>query len=200
MHSDIDEQVIIERDCEATLIPFGNKVTLKKGEEGHITQALGGSYTVMVRGNLVRIEGVDADAIGKIPEVQPWLEETEADGKANEKAVWDAMKTCYDPEIPIDLWNLGLIYDIEIKQNDNGISDVKVVMSLTTPGCTMGQHMAEEKKAKVSAMQEIGSVDVEVTFDPPWRPEMMTDEAREKLGFDDEVQKSQQEQLETTWE
>ena len=86
MYSDIDEQVTIERDCEATLIPFGNKITLKKGEEGHITQALGGSYTVMVRGNLVRVEGVDADAIGKIPEVQPWLEETEKDmrGAGNE--------------------------------------------------------------------------------------------------------------------
>ena len=109
MYSDIDEQVTIERDCEATLIPFGNKITLKKGEEGHITQALGGSYTVMIRGNLVRIEGIDADAIGKIPEVQPWLEETESDGKANEKAVWAAMKTCYDPEIPVNVVDLGLI-------------------------------------------------------------------------------------------
>jgi metal-sulfur cluster biosynthetic enzyme len=105
----------------------------------------------------------------------------------------DILKQCYDPEIPIDLWNLGLIYHIDIQQSDNG-------MSLTTPGCTMGQHMAEDIKAKVSAMQEIGSVDVEVTFDPPWKPEMMTDEAREKLGFDNEVQESQQEQLETTWE
>ena len=112
----------------------------------------------------------------------------------------DILKQCYDPEIPIDLWNLGLIYDIDIQQNDNCITDVKVVMSLTTPGCTMGQHMAEDIKAKVSAMQEIDSVDVEVTFDPPWKPEMMTDEARKKLGFDNEVQESQQEQLETTWE
>lgn len=112
----------------------------------------------------------------------------------------DILKQCYDPEIPIDLWNLGLIYDISLKQNNNGTSDVIVVMSLTTPGCTMGQHMAEDIKAKVSAMQEIDSVDVEVTFDPPWKPEMMTEEARAKLGFDNEVQESQQEQLETTWE
>ena len=112
----------------------------------------------------------------------------------------DILKQCYDPEIPIDLWNLGLIYGIDVTQNDNGFSDIKVIMSLTTPGCTMGQHMAEDIKAKVSAMQEIDSVDVEVTFDPPWKPEMMTGEAREKLGFDHEVQESQQEQLETTWE
>ena len=90
----------------------------------------------------------------------------------------DILKQCYDPEIPIDLWNLGLIYDIDIQQNDNGISDVKVIMSLTTLGCTMGQHMAEDIKAKVSAMQEIGSANVEATLDPPWKPEMTTDEAR----------------------
>ena len=88
----MDEHVVVERDCEATLIPFGNKITLKKGEEGHITQALGGSYTVMVRGNLVRVEGIDADAIGKIPEVQPWLEETESDGKAWLAQVFDEWK------------------------------------------------------------------------------------------------------------
>ena len=80
MYSESDEPVILERDCQATLVPFGNKVTLKKGEEGHITQALGGSYTIMIRGNLVRIESKDADAIGKIPEIQPWLEEIETDG------------------------------------------------------------------------------------------------------------------------
>ena len=74
MYNDIDEKVTIDRDCEATLIPFGNKITLKKGEEGHITQALGGSYTIMIRGNLVRIEGKDADVIGKIPEIEPWME------------------------------------------------------------------------------------------------------------------------------
>ena len=112
----------------------------------------------------------------------------------------DILKQCYDPEIPIDLWNLGLIYNIDVQQNDNGTSDVKVVMSLTTPGCTMGQHMAEDIKSKVSAMEVIRSVDVEVTFDPPWKPEMMTDEARKKLGFNNVVQESQQEQLETTWE
>ena len=110
MYSDIDEEVILERNCEATLIPFGNKITLKKGEEGHITQALGGSYTIMIRGNLVRIEGSDADAIGKVIEVQPWLEENNVDGSINEKAVWEAMKTCYDPEIPVNVVDLGLIY------------------------------------------------------------------------------------------
>ena len=112
----------------------------------------------------------------------------------------DILKQCYDPEIPIDLWNLGLIYNIDIKEYDNEKSDVEVLMSLTTPGCTMGKHMAEDIKTKVAIMSEIGNVSVEVTFDPPWKPEMMTQEAREKLGFDEEINETQQETLETTWE
>ena len=112
----------------------------------------------------------------------------------------DILKQCYDPEIPIDLWNLGLIYNISIKKYDKGMSDVEVLMSLTTPGCTMGQHMAEDIKTKVTHMPEVNNVSVEVTFDPPWKPEMMTQEAREKLGFDEEISETQQETLETTWE
>ena len=112
----------------------------------------------------------------------------------------DILKQCYDPEIPIDLWNLGLIYNIDIKEYDNEKSDVEVLMSLTTPGCTMGQHMAEDIKTKVALMPKIRNVSVEVTFDPPWKPEMMTQEAREKLGFDEEINETQQETLETTWE
>ncbi len=112
----------------------------------------------------------------------------------------DILKQCYDPEIPIDLWNLGLIYNIDIIQKENNVSDVNVLMSLTTPGCTMGQSMADDIKAKVSSMPEINEVTVQVTFDPPWEPEMMTQEAREKLGFDNEVTKVQKEELETTWE
>ena len=112
----------------------------------------------------------------------------------------DILKQCYDPEIPIDLWNLGLIYNIGIKEYDKEKSDVEVLMSLTTPGCTMGQHMAEDIKTKVALMPEIRNVSVEVTFEPPWKPEMMTQEAREKLGFDKEINETQQETLETTWE
>ena len=112
----------------------------------------------------------------------------------------DILKQCYDPEIPIDLWNLGVIYNISIKEYDKEKSDVEVLMSLTTPGCTMGQHMAEDIKTKVDLMPEIRDVSVEVTFDPPWKPEMMTQEAREKLGFDEEINETKQETLETTWE
>ena len=183
MYSDIDEQVIIERDCEATLIPFGNKITLKKGEEGHITQALGGSYTVMIRGNLVRIEGADADAIGKIPEVQPWLEETEKDGKANEKAVWEAMKTCYDPEIPVNIVDLGLIYSCSLSDNSKGGSNVEIKMTLTAPGCGMGDMIAGEVKQKIEGIPGTADVSVELVWDPPWDRDMINEAAKLQLGM-----------------
>jgi len=183
MYSDIDEQVVIERDCEATLIPFGNKITLKKGEEGHITQALGGSYTVMIRGNLVRVEGIDADAIGKIPEVQPWLEETENDGRVNEKAVWEAMKTCYDPEIPVNVVDLGLIYSCEISDDDNEGSLVAIKMTLTAPGCGMGDMIATEVKQKIEGIPGASEAKVESVWDPPWDRDMINESARLQLGM-----------------
>ena len=183
MYSDIDEHVIVERVCEATLIPFGNKITLNKGEEGHITQALGGSYTVMIRGNLVRIEGADADAIGKIPEVQPWLEETETDGRANEKAVWEAMKTCYDPEIPVNVVDLGLIYSCKLLDNGKSGSDVEVKMTLTAPGCGMGDMIANEVKQKIEGIPGTAEVKVELVWDPPWDRAMINESARLQLGM-----------------
>ena len=183
MYSDTDEQVIIERDCEATLIPFGNKITLKKGEEAHITQALGGSYTLMMRGNLVRIESKDADAIGKIPEVQPRVEEKENDGRADEKAVWDAMKTCYDPEIPVNIVDLGLIYSCEISNEDGVGSSVAIKMTLTAPGCGMGDMIATEVRQKIEGIQGTSDVNVELVWDPPWDRSMITESARLQLGM-----------------
>jgi probable FeS assembly SUF system protein SufT len=183
MYSDIDEQVILERDCEATLIPFGNKITLKKGEEGHITQALGGSYTIMIRGNLARIEGSDADAIGKVSEVQPWLEETNEDGQINEKAVWEAMKTCYDPEIPVNVVDLGLIYSCKISEDKNGGSNVEIKMTLTAPGCGMGDMIATEVKQKIEGVPGSHIVTVELVWDPPWDREMINEAARLQLGM-----------------
>jgi len=101
-----------------------------------------------------------------------------------EERVIDILKQCYDPEIPIDLWNLGLIYNIEINNsNKEGMSDIDIVMSLTTPGCGMGYYMADNIKTKLESLEEVNEASVRIVFDPPWRPEMMSDEAREKLGF-----------------
>jgi len=112
----------------------------------------------------------------------------------------NVLKQCYDPEIPVDLWSLGLIYDISIKDSQNNKSDVDIIMSLTTPGCSMGQHMADDIKSKVSSLNNINSVEVNVTFDPPWQPEMMSNEARNKLGFDSSVVKTNKQEIETGWE
>ena len=112
----------------------------------------------------------------------------------------DILKQCYDPEIPIDLWNLGLIYDINMSTTENNKNDVKITMSLTTPGCTMGQHMADDIKNKVKALEEINNIEVTVTFDPPWTPEMMTDYAREKLGYDPVKTKSINQKINVEWE
>ena len=101
----------------------------------------------------------------------------------NENTIIDVLKQCFDPEIPIDLWNLGLIYKIDILPESNGCNDIYILMTLTTPGCTMGQHMSDDIKSKVESIKGIGKATVEVTFDPPWEPKLMTDEARIKLGF-----------------
>ena len=112
----------------------------------------------------------------------------------------DILKQCYDPEIPIDLWNLGLIYDIDVTTAENDKRDVKITMSLTTPGCTMGQHMADDIKNKVKALEKINNIKVTVTFDPPWTPEMMTDYAREKLGYDPIKTKNIDQKVNVEWE
>ena len=117
----------------------------------------------------------------------------------NDKII-DVLKQCYDPEIPVDLWNLGLIYDIKFDKNQFEKADVKITMSLTTPGCSMGQHMADDIKIKVSAMEEVTDCHVIVTFDPPWNPEMMTNEARKKLGFDPTPVPKQEPNIDMEWE
>jgi len=111
----------------------------------------------------------------------------------------EVLKQCFDPEIPVDLWSLGLIYDINITETENNKSDVNITMTLTTPGCSMGSYMAEDIKMKLSGIDEINSSEVNVTFDPPWKPDMMNDQAREKLGFPEE-EKSEKKGKEREWE
>ena len=118
--------------------------------------------------------------------------------KMKEKII-NVLKKCFDPEIPIDLWNLGLIYDINLKE-ENNLYDVNIIMSLTTPGCSMGQHMADDIKSKLNPINSIKNVHVSVTFDPPWKPEMMTDFAREKLGFEPVSNKIKEKKIELEWE
>ena len=178
------EIVTLTRDCQATLIPYGETVTLKKGEEAQITQALGGNYTLLIRGNLVRIEGKDGDAIGKTP-----VAETEAPAEdnfsepASEKEIWDAMKTCYDPEIPVNIVDLGLIYSCEITPVEEGGSHIVIKMTLTAPGCGLGPVIADEVAMKIRALRGVKDVSVDLVWDPPWSQDMMSEAAKLHLGM-----------------
>ena len=179
----MDEHVTLLRDVEVITIPFGTKTNLKEGETGQITQALGGSYTVMIGGNLFRIDGNDADAIGKEKSEQVQKSNDIDDSEMDEKAVWDAMKTCYDPEIPVNIVDLGLIYSCEFKIKDNGNKLVDIKMTLTAPGCGMGPVIADEVKQKVNNVQGVDEINLELVWDPPWDQSMISEAARLEMGL-----------------
>lgn len=185
MRSQSSTWITLERDVEAVTIPGGEDVSLPEGDKVIIQQELGDQFTLRTqRGHLVRIEADDADAIGREP---PSEEDTDAvdedDDRTVEEKVWDQLHTVYDPEIPVDVVELGLIYGMELTERDDGKLDAKIEMTLTAPGCGMGDIMAQDARKKVASIDEIGDVDVEVVFDPPWTPDRMSDEARLELGF-----------------
>ncbi len=177
------EQVELSRDCEAVQIPAGITVTLPKGTVGIITQSLGGSYTVQVPafGGLYRVASKDADALGKDIALSSAATQ-EADSL--EAQVWEQLKTCYDPEIPVNIVDLGLVYDMRISDLSGGNSRVDVKMTLTAPGCGMGGYIAQEARQKLLQLQGVEEADVEVVWDPPWSPQMISPEGRERLGME----------------
>ena len=155
---------------------------MREGTEGFITQALGGSFTVYVEGNLFRISGTDADALGKEP-VPPPRFPTTRQTRTSRAVIWDQLKTCYDPEIPVDIVNLGLIYRCEVTSLGNGERSVSVDMTLTAPGCGMGDVLVQDAREKIAIIPTVSDVMVELVFDPPWNVGMMTDEARLQTGL-----------------
>lgn len=176
------EPVTLSRDVIGILIPQGTKVELPEGAEGAITQALGGSFTVQVQGHLFRIDGKDADAIGKEVARTPELAANASDAEV-EKAVWDQLRTCYDPEIPVDIVELGLIYECALEALEAGGRKAKIRMTLTAPGCGMGDILVQDIKSKVGQLPTIGETDVELVFDPPWNQSMMSEAARLATGM-----------------
>jgi probable FeS assembly SUF system protein SufT len=177
-----NEPVTFSRDCEAVLIPVGEQVTLPAGSYGFVTQALGGSFTIYIEGNLFRIAGTDADAIGKEPLKPPEVPEnaTESDIEA---VVWRQMSTCFDPEIPINIVDLGLIYECRIERTDAGERVVYVKMTLTAPGCGMGDILAADVRDKIEIIPTVERAEVEIVFDPPWSQSMMSEAARLEAGL-----------------
>ena len=177
------ERVELAREVEAVAIPAGNKLTLEKGIEAFITQSLGGTFTVQVPayGGLFRIAGKDADAIGKTAEEAGAVA---AGGGDLESQVWEQLKTCFDPEIPVNIVDLGLVYGMEVKDGDDGSKKVAVKMTLTAQGCGMGASIAYDAKQKLMTLPGVSEADVELVWDPPWNPQMISPEGRERLGLD----------------
>jgi probable FeS assembly SUF system protein SufT len=181
------EPKILTRDIEAAIVPVGTKVTLKKGETAYITQSLGGSYTIVVNGNMFRIDEKDADALGLEAPVMlapaPAAAGSPLTQEQLEKKIWEALKTCYDPEIPVNIVDLGLIYDCHITPigANNYKADVK--MTLTAPGCGMGPLLAQDVQNKLVSIDPVDEANVEIVWDPPWSQSMMTEAAKLQLGL-----------------
>jgi len=182
MFGHTNEPITLERDVNATIIPIGESLTLREGTPGFITQSLGGSFTIYIEGNLFRIAGTDADALGKEPVPPPAIPENASD-KDIEAVVWNQLKTCYDPEIPVNIVDLGLIYRCEVTPLPNGHRAVNVDMTLTAPGCGMGEILVQDAQEKIAVIPTIENVTVELVFDPPWDQSMMSDEARLQTGL-----------------
>ena len=182
MYSRSSEPVHFERDCSAVMVPQGDSVTLPAGSYGYITQALGGSYTVFVEGNLFRIAGKDGDAIGKEAPAPLELPDDASDEDV-ERLVWQQLRTCFDPEIPVNIVELGLVYSAQIEHGDDGRRKVEVKMTLTAPGCGMGEVLVDDVRSKVEMIPSVSEADVELVFDPPWGRHMMSDEARLETGM-----------------
>ena len=165
------------REVKARRVPTGEPKVIPKGEFVNITQDLGGNYTVAFQGNMLRIDGTDADAIGRKPEKLDFP--VPDDGKISEQQVWDALETIYDPEIPINLVSLGLIYKVDIDQDTHTIT---IDMTLTAPGCGMGPVLVGDVEYRVSLVPHVKNVKVDLVFDPPWSRDMMSEEAQLEAG------------------
>jgi len=182
MSSRSSEPISFSRDCAAVLVPQGEKVTLPAGSVGYITQALGGSFTVFLEGNLFRIAGEDADAIGKEQPEALSVGENAGDDEI-EKLVWTQLRTCFDPEIPVNIVELGLVYSVELLRADDGERKVEVRMTLTAPACGMGDILVDDVRSKLERVPTVTEADVELVFDPPWNQTMMSEAARLETGM-----------------
>jgi probable FeS assembly SUF system protein SufT len=176
-----NEPFTLSRDVDAVIVPAGINVKLRAGQSGFITQSLGGSFTVYVEGNLFRVAGKDADALGKELAAVPELPPDAGDADVRELA-WAQMKTCYDPEIPINIVDLGLVYTCEVRSEPDG-RVVSIEMTLTAPGCGMGEVLVQDVREKVELIPTVKRADVELVFDPPWNQTMMTAAARLQTGM-----------------
>jgi probable FeS assembly SUF system protein SufT len=182
MRTHDNEPFVLSRDVKAVMVPAGIDIELKSGQSGFITQALGGSFTLYMEGNLFRLAGTDADAIGKEVVKTPELPPNSTEQDVLEVA-WEQLRSCYDPEIPINIVDLGLIYECEVHLNQDGTRTVGVKMTLTAPGCGMGEVLVADVRDKIERIPTVRVADVELVFDPPWDRSMMSEAARLQTGM-----------------
>ncbi len=178
------EQITLTRDCDAIQVPSGERMKLAAGSTGTITQALGGTYTVITSdGFMVRIQSKDADALGKEVEGATADQPASEAPEDVEKAVWDELRTCFDPEIPINIADLGLVYGCRVKPLEEGGNRVEIEMTLTAPGCGMGDVLKAEVESKLDDLPSVKEYDVQLVFEPPWDYSMIPDAAKLNLGM-----------------
>jgi len=178
------EEIETRRECDAVAIPQGTAVRIPPGTKAVLTQSLGGSYTLQIPslGGLFRVAGLDADALGLEP--APALDAGAADGPVSEDRIWTVLKDVYDPEIPVNIVDLGLVYDLRILPQASGESRVEVKMTLTAQGCGMGGPISMDAKQRIESLPGVDEADVQVVWDPPWNPHMISPEGRAKLGME----------------
>lgn len=176
----------LSRDTDAIQIPSGTRMMLPAGTQGVITQTLGGSYTVATPYGLSRIADKDLDALGLESAPVPngaTARKTGGDGAVEEKDVWEQLKQCYDPEIPVNIVDLGLVYDCRLLKKEDGGTRVEVKMTLTAPGCGMGPAIAHDAQSKILSIDGVDEADVQLVWDPPWNQNMISEAGRMKLGM-----------------
>ncbi len=180
----MNEEVTLTRSVEATLIPHGESMTLEEGQKVVVTHRLGGNFTVMTDNGMFRISRENADALGEeiAPEPEKATAET-ADGPPERDAMWEALKKVYDPEIPVNIVDLGLVYSLEAKQQPDNTYAVEMAMTLTAPGCGMGPTIAEDAKSQLESVAGVNEANVDIVWDPPWNQDMISEEGKMVLGL-----------------
>ena len=174
----------LSRDVEAIQIPSGTKTTIPEGTPGVITQTLGGSYTIATYQGLARVAEKDLDALGlEKPTANGAEKPASGSGEVDEKMVWDQLRQCFDPEIPVNIVDLGLVYDCQLTKRPEGGTKVDVKMTLTAPGCGMGPAIAHDAQSKILTIDGIDEADVQLVWDPPWNQSMISEAGRMKLGM-----------------
>ncbi|MEC7850182.1 MAG: putative Fe-S cluster assembly protein SufT [Candidatus Neomarinimicrobiota bacterium] len=179
MNTNEDNRIRLIRDVEANMVPSGDKVTLVAGNLVQITQSLGGNYTIVINGNMAQISAKNADALGIEVEMP---DSDSISSEFSEQLIWDQLKTCYDPEIPVNIVELGLIYDLNIKDGEKG-KKIDIKMTLTAPGCGMGPVISDEVDRKINALEDVENVNVELVWEPQWNQGMMSEAAQLELGM-----------------